>query len=72
LLLDILKEGLDSVILHLILHGTMAGCLIGSIAELVVLDMLDDCVSELLIDGFMDVDTLNVKADLARVHECQS
>jgi hypothetical protein len=49
----------------------MAGTVFGTVADLVVLDVLDYSVAEFLVDGFVDVNALYVEADLARVQERQ-
>lgn len=64
LLLNVIKEGLDPVVLHRVLQGSVADALLGAIAEGVSLDVLDHCVSELVVDGLVDVDALEVEADL--------
>ena len=65
LLLDVLEESLDSVVLHLVLNRAMTGFFGGTVAEFVVLDVLDYCVAELFVDGFVDVDAFDIEADLA-------
>ena len=47
----------------------MADAFLGAVAEGVGLDVLDHGVSELVVDGLMDVDALEVEADLTRVEE---
>ena len=69
LLLNIVKEGLDAVVLHRVLQGTVADALLRTVAKSVGLDVLDHGVSELAVDGLVHVDALEVEADLTRVQE---
>jgi hypothetical protein len=45
----------------------VADALLGTVAESIGLDVLDHGVSELVVDGLVDVDALEVEADLTRV-----
>ena len=64
LLLNVVKERLHSVILERILKRTMANSLLGTVAESIGLHMLDNGIAELLVNIFMDIDSLQVQADL--------
>lgn len=69
LLLDVAEEGLDLLKLHAVLHGTQEDALLVALAGLDRLGELDSFVTELLVDVFVNVYTLDGKADLAGVEE---
>lgn len=69
LLLDVVEEGLDAVVLHGVLERAVADAGVGAVAEGVGLDVLDHGVAEFFVDGLVDVDALEVQADLAGVEE---
>lgn len=69
LLLDVVEEGLDAVVLHGVLERAVADSCFGAVAEGVGLDVLDHGVAEFFVDGLVDVDALEVQADLAGVEE---
>jgi hypothetical protein len=63
---------LDLFVLHRVLDGTKENTFFGAVAHLELLGDLDHGITELVVDGFVDIDTLNGQADLTGVEERKS
>jgi hypothetical protein len=67
--LAVLEEALNTFVLHRILNSTEHDALLIRRADFKGLRESNHCCEELLVDAFVDVDTLGGNADLARVEE---
>ena len=60
---------LDLLILHLVLDGAQEDAFLSTVTDLEALGNLDHGVAEFVMNGFVDVDSLDCQTDLARVEE---
>lgn len=65
--LNVVKKGLDALVLHRVLQRAVADARLGAVAERVGLCVLDHGVAKLVVDGLVDVDALEAEADLEYV-----
>ena len=66
---DVLEETLDTLILHRVLNRSEMDTLVVWAADLEVGSELGHGLEGLLVDGFVDIDTLGGNADLSTVLE---
>lgn len=69
LLIDIVKEGLDTLKLWFILQRAVCYAILGAVTQCVTSDLLDYCLLELIEYALMDKYSLQIKANLTRVKE---
>lgn len=70
LALDVGKEGLHALILHLILERAVGDTVLGPVTDLEGLHGLDKGALEGFKDGLVDVDALQVQANLWKLCQC--
>jgi len=67
---DVVEEGLDLIELHLVLCRSDSDRRIEAIAELLLLRVVDKRLDKFLVEGTVDIETLDADTPLTRVADC--